>query len=161
MTYGQELRTKRYRIGLGWRNSRAALRVYVLTEFVYCPRAGICAHETERDEEDDSPPLSFFSFNPLYTIPEIETALQRALTEMTWYIAVAAFSAVLAAWLTLWIDKLVGIAGWFGLLWFLTFAVQRGVIAFQLNQQLKQCERARTGNQIRTCRMCKTFTGGT
>lgn len=115
-----------------------ALCVYVLTEFVYCPRAGICAHETERDEEDDSPPLSFFSFNPLYTIPEIETALQRALTEMTWYIAVAAFSAVLAAWLTLWIDKLVGIAGWFGLLWFLTFAVQRGVIAFQLNQQLKQ-----------------------
>lgn len=114
------------------------LGVYVLTEFVYCPRAGICAHETEREEEEDSLSLSFFSFNPLYTLAEIEAALQRAINEMTWYAAGAAFSAVLAVLLSVWIDKLVGIAGVFGLLWFLTFAVQRGVIAFQLNEQRKR-----------------------
>jgi hypothetical protein len=115
-----------------------ALGVYVLTEFVYCPRAGLCAHETEHDEEEDSPPLSFFSFNPLYSLAEIEAALQQAISEMTWYVGGAAFSAVLAVLLSIWIDKLVGIAGVFGLLWFLTFAVQRGVLAFQLNQQRKQ-----------------------
>lgn len=114
------------------------LGVYVLTEFVYCPRAGICAHETERDEEVDLPPLSFFSFNPLYSLAEIEAALQQATNEMTWNLMGAAFSAVLAVLLTLWIDKLVGIAGWFGMLWLLTFAVQRGVIAYQLSQQRKQ-----------------------
>src|SRR5471032_1623698 len=95
-----------------------ALGVYVLTEFVYCPRAGLCAHETEHDEEEDSPPLSFFSFNPLYSLAEIEAALQQAISEMTWYVGGAAFSAVLSVLLSIWIDKLVGIAGVFGLLWF-------------------------------------------
>lgn len=113
------------------------LGVFVLTEFVYCPRAGLCAHETGSDEEEDSPPLSFFSFNPLLSIPEIEAALQRAISEMTWYIAGAAVLAIVAVLLSIWIDRFVGIAGVFGLLWFLTFAIQRGVQAFQLNQQRK------------------------
>ena len=60
------------------------------------------------------------------------------MSELTWYAAGAAFSAVLAVLLSIWVDKFVGIAGVFGLLWFLTFAVQRGVNAFQLNQQRKQ-----------------------
>ena len=75
-----------------------ALGVYVLTEFVYCPRAGLCAHETEHDEEEDAPRLSFFSFNPLYSVAEIEAALQRTMSELTWYAAGAAFSAVLAVY---------------------------------------------------------------
>jgi hypothetical protein len=114
------------------------LGVYVLTEFVFCPRAGLCAHETGHNEEENSPPLSFFSFNPLYTLGEIEATLQRAISEMTWFVAGAGFSAVLAALLTVWINKFVGFAGVFGVLWFLTFAMQRGIHAFQLNQQRKQ-----------------------
>lgn len=64
------------------------LGVYVLTEFVFCPRAGLCAHETGHNEEENSPPLSYFSFNPLYTLGEIEAALQRAISEMTWFVGV-------------------------------------------------------------------------
>lgn len=113
------------------------LGVYVLTEFIYCQRAGLCAHETGTDEEEDLPPVSFFSFNPLYSIPEIEAALQQAITELTWCVAGSAVSAILAVVLSIWINKFVGIAGIFGLLWFLTFSVQRGVQAFHLHQQRK------------------------
>ena len=80
------------------------LGVYVLTEFVFCLRAGLCAHETGRDE-DEEPPLSFFSFNPLYSLPEIEASLQQAVNEMTWYLGGAALSAVLAVILSLWFGK--------------------------------------------------------
>ena len=116
-----------------------SLGVFVLTEFVYCPRAGLCAHETgrEEEEEEDSPPLSFFSFNPLLSIPEIDAALQRAIGDMTWYVAGAALSAIVAVLLSIFVNRFVGFAGVFGLLWFLTFAAQRGIQAFQLNQQRK------------------------
>lgn len=114
------------------------LGVYVLTEFVFCHRAGLCAHETEREEEDDSPALSFFSFNPLYSLPEIEAALQRAVTDTTWFVGGAALSALVSVLLSLWIDKLIGVAGLFGVLWFLTFAVQRCIHAFRLNHQRNQ-----------------------
>ena len=116
------------------------LGVYVLTEFVFCPRAGLCTHETGHEQDEELPPRSFFSFNPLYSLPEIEASLQQAVSELTWYLGGAAVSAVLAVILSLWIDKLVGVAGAFGILWFLTFAVQRGIHALQLNQQRKQAQ---------------------
>ncbi len=114
------------------------LGVYVLTEFVFCPRAGLCAHETQREEEDESPPPSFFSFNPLYSLPEIDAALQRAMNETTWYAAVAGISVVVAILLSVWVDKLVGATAVFGMLWFLVFAVQRGIHVFQLNRLRNQ-----------------------
>jgi hypothetical protein len=113
------------------------LGVYVLTEFVFCPRAGLCAHETGREEEEEGPPLSFFSFNPLYSLREIEASLQQAVNEMTWYLGGAALSAVLAVVLSIWFGKLIGVAGAFGMLWFFAFALQRGIDVLRLNNQRK------------------------
>ncbi len=113
------------------------LGVFVLTEFVYCARAGLCAWETGH-EEVDMPARSYFFFNPLYSLAEIEAALQRTVTELTWFMAGAAFSAALAAALAVLINPTIGLVAAVGVIWFLGFAGLRGIRAAQLNHQRKQ-----------------------
>ena len=52
------------------------LKVHALAESIFCPRAGILAHENQREEDDDEPPS-------LYTLPKYElAAIEQALVEL-------------------------------------------------------------------------------
>ena len=115
-----------------------ALGVYALTEFVYCPRAGLCTFETGHEEKDDIPPLSFFAFNPLYSLAEIEADLEKALNEMTWLLLCGAFSAGLGFLVSVFFDKLLGLVGVIPLAWFCYFAANRGMRALHLQRQRKE-----------------------
>src|SRR5262245_39357511 len=52
------------------------LGVYVLTEFVFCPRAGLCAYELAREEAESSLPAAGKRAR-YYTLQDIEAALVR------------------------------------------------------------------------------------
>lgn len=69
------------------------LGVHVLTEFMFCHRAGILAYEERRDDpgqELDAPPR--LDYLPDFSVREIQDALQRTWTRI-W--AAALFSAVI------------------------------------------------------------------
>jgi len=120
------------------------LGVYVLTEFAFCPRAGLCAFETKRDERDDSPPLSFFSYDPLFRLEDIETALQETFRELTIYSFAAFVTAAAGLLLSRHVDDLLGlVVGVVGVLWLSVFLVQKSVRAFKLLRQRREALAAR------------------
>lgn len=114
------------------------LGVFVLTEFVFCPRAGLCAHESGFEEKEELPPVSFFSFDPLYSLSEIETGIEQAMNELLWHAAGVALSAGGGLLLSLLVDPFLGLAGVLGLIWFLTFATRCGIRLHRLNEQRKE-----------------------
>jgi CRISPR/Cas system-associated exonuclease Cas4 (RecB family) len=120
------------------------LGVYILTEFAFCPRAGLCAYETKGNEPDDSPPLSFFSYDPLYRLSDIEIAIEQAYREMI-PLAIAAFiSAVVGLMLSIFVNDILGFAvGTIGVLWFGVYIVQKCVRVFRLLRQRKEALTAR------------------
>ena len=67
------------------------LGVYVLTEFIFCPRAGTIAHETGQDESaEDLGPVKL-DYMPEYDLHEIERALQELKGQLwLWGISVVA-----------------------------------------------------------------------
>jgi len=76
------------------------LTVHALTEFVFCPRAGLIAVETNSLEEHDKPP-SNLDFSLPYTIDELEYRLARNLNRL-WLLggvsAIVLFAGIFAAW---------------------------------------------------------------
>ena len=87
----------------------AKLGVHCLSEFVYCPRAGLCLHEQDQEYVDpaDTPNLGYL---PIYERAELERSL-KAILDQFWGILAAGTLAVsacgLMAWLTGW-----AILGW-------------------------------------------------
>ena len=67
------------------------LGVYVLTEFIFCPRAGVIAHEAGQDESaEDLGPVKL-DYMPEYDLHEIERALQELKGQLwLWGIGVVA-----------------------------------------------------------------------
>lgn len=59
------------------------LGVYVLSQFVYCPRAGVCAFENRQEHEDEPPPVNL-DYLPLYDLRELNRCLEATLKTMTW-----------------------------------------------------------------------------
>jgi hypothetical protein len=120
------------------------LGVYVLTEFAFCPRAGLCAFETKGDEPSDMPPLSFFSYDPLYRLHDIEIALEQAFKELLLYSFAAFMAATGGALLWLFVDDLLGLAvGVVGVLWLSVFVLQKSIRAFRLLRQRREALAAR------------------
>src|SRR5947209_1200704 len=69
------------------------LGVHVLTEFVFCPRAGLIELEKEtRDEGDESQrePWANLSYVPLYDLSEIDERIQKGLRRIRWLLFAAA-----------------------------------------------------------------------
>ncbi|MCI0402396.1 MAG: hypothetical protein L0212_02600 [Acidobacteria bacterium] len=107
------------------------LGVYVLTEFVFCPRAGLCALGAEREEEEEPPP-AWGRWPAYYTLREIEGGLVRAFR----HVWVLLFLTV-AAGVSGVVLEHVAVAYWpLGLgaacLWFGLCTAQRGVLIVAL-----------------------------
>ncbi len=76
------------------------LTVHALTEFVFCPRAGLIAVETNSLDEHEKPP-SNLDFSLPYTIDELEYRLARNLNRL-WLLggvsAIVLLAGIFAAW---------------------------------------------------------------
>ena len=73
--------------------------VHVLTEFVFCPRAGLIAYEQQANDEDEepaSPQLSYRRGGLYWSMRQIKTQLIRQLTQM-WLLAASSVALVVAA----------------------------------------------------------------
>lgn len=79
------------------------LGVHVLTEFIYCPRAGLVAFEAQVEDSGDDERPGRLDYLPRYDLQNIEAALQRALQRFALLAGVLVFvgiftAAVMAAW---------------------------------------------------------------
>ncbi len=88
------------------------LKVHAIAESVFCPRAGILAHENQQQEDDDEPPS-------LYTLPKYELAAieqmlrelkERCLKEVWRFLGLALLGPLMAALGQYWALVLIGIA---------------------------------------------------
>jgi len=60
--------------------------VYVLSQFVFCPRAGVCAYETRNDFPDEEPLPAQLDLLPRFDIHEIENTFSEAVSRLTWLV---------------------------------------------------------------------------
>ncbi len=85
--------------------------VFVLSEFIFCPRAGLCAYETADGGDVDQSVPPNLDYVPQYDLPLIDNALHEAMTRI-WPLAVAAgvaaFVAIVLAFFARW--EVVGLA---------------------------------------------------
>jgi hypothetical protein len=97
------------------------LSVYVLTEFLFCPRAGLCAYESDEKAQDREPPRASLGYFPLYDLVEIENALLKSVFEFRLFSALAVVAAISAAALHWFVDPalamfaVAGSAGFVGM----------------------------------------------
>lgn len=54
--------------------------VYVLSQFVFCPRAGVCAFEGHRKGDSEDPPNICLDYMPRYDLYEVEKSFNGRLT---------------------------------------------------------------------------------
>lgn len=95
----------------------AELNVYVLTEFVFCPRAGLCSHEQPK-EIDDPEGKPSANYLPIHDPNELELMLKELLRQLlNIFLGGGAATLLLAlmAWMSGWL-ALWGIAAGVGLL---------------------------------------------
>lgn len=119
-----------------------ALGVHVLTEFVFCPRAGLCAYETGGNETEETPPLSFFAISPMYSLAELEAALNQTINELRWFMIIAAITSVLGLILAEFLHLWVGLSSLIVTAYFLILAAVRGFLAYRLHRQLREARAA-------------------
>ena len=81
-------------------NAGAPLSVYALTEFVFCPRAGLVAMENEWSQEPDDARVNLGFYLP-HNLADLELHLNHALNRLWLWGPVAAL-AVIATLLALW-----------------------------------------------------------
>jgi hypothetical protein len=102
------------------------LGVYVLTEFVFCPRAGLCAYGAERTDEEEPPP-AWGRWPAYYTLHEIEGALVQTFRQL-WVLLFLTVAAGVSAVI---LDRLAvafwPLGLWAACLWFGLCTAQRGV----------------------------------
>jgi hypothetical protein len=79
------------------------LTVHALSEFVFCPRAGILTVETRADV-DDQQPRANLDFSLPYTIEEMEQRLQRNLNRL-WLLGAATCAVLVGAALAVWTGR--------------------------------------------------------
>lgn len=73
------------------------MKVHALSEFVFCPRAGVIAHELAGDDQIDEPPKRFnIDYAPPFHLPGIEEAIGRLTDSLTKW-GLAALVVLLAA----------------------------------------------------------------
>ncbi len=77
------------------------LGVYVLSQFVFCARAGVCAYETRQEAADDEPLPAQLDYLPRYEIYDIETAFSEKVSTLTWYVGGLLFSLAAGSFLAL------------------------------------------------------------
>jgi hypothetical protein len=65
--------------------------VYVLGQFVFCPRAGVCAYESRQEWADEEPLPAQLDFLPRYEIHDIERAFSETVSKLTWILAALLF----------------------------------------------------------------------
>lgn len=100
----------------GFGDRRGWLTVHTLSEFVFCPRAGVIAYDNQQMDEVDSKPLRFnLDYLPDYSVALIEEAFKHQLRDL-WrlvfhLLGVIAFNILLYRW-----GWLIGIAAGAGLL---------------------------------------------
>ena len=58
--------------------------VHVLTEFLYCPRAGIVAYESQPDDDGEDERPGRLDYLPRYDLANIEAVLMRSLHSLFW-----------------------------------------------------------------------------
>jgi hypothetical protein len=61
--------------------------VYVLSQFAFCPRAGLCAYEANQEWTEDDPLPAQLDFLPRYDIRRVENAIGECVTKLTWFVA--------------------------------------------------------------------------
>ena len=119
------------------------LSVHVLSEFVYCPRAGLCLYEQDADHDEPQEDVNLF-FLPMHEPQELGLLLESLMRQFQWILfgGLGGFVLLLfAAW-------------WFGgmVLWLATAAIlaltawglyDRGYWAYMTQQQLQMWQDAR------------------
>ncbi|MCI0459836.1 MAG: hypothetical protein L0Z62_23040 [Gemmataceae bacterium] len=72
------------------------LGVYVLTEFVFCARAGLCAREAAQEEDQEPASPAWGAWSRSYTLDELERALAETFRRFWVLLAVTLLTAVSA-----------------------------------------------------------------
>lgn len=115
------------------------LGVYVLTEFIFCARAGLCAFEKGNTEEEAETTLVNVDYLPSYDLREIEAALEKTLNEM-WLLILSIVGTGLLAGLLSWLlHPGVICAGFLVMAWFACFATLRLRVVYTLMQRRQLC----------------------
>jgi len=81
------------------------LSVHGLSEFVFCPRAGLCLYEQDGEPEDDEPEADV-SYLPIHEPRELELALETLMRQFLWVLGgglAGSLVLMVTAWLTGWI----------------------------------------------------------
>lgn len=82
--------------------------VHVLTEFVFCPRAGIVAHEQRRnDPGQDVDAARRLDYLPDFSVREIQDALQRTWTRIWYGLALGLLAGITLLLMTFHVDWIV------------------------------------------------------
>lgn len=74
--------------------------VHVLTEFIFCPRAGLITFETKQEDDDDDRELqgqqrAQLTYRPYYSLKPIEESLEKALNDLRRLPIIAGGAAIL------------------------------------------------------------------
>lgn len=67
------------------------LGVHVLSQFVFCPRAGVCSYEARQEVADDEPSPAQLDLLPRYDIHDIENAFSEGVTRLTLIVSAMLF----------------------------------------------------------------------
>lgn len=74
--------------------------IHVLSQFVYCPRAGVCAHETRQCDLDEEPLPANLVDLPQYELSQIEEGFARAKSQLLIVVGAVMFVAALGFYVT-------------------------------------------------------------
>lgn len=107
------------------------LGVYVLTEFVFCPRAGLCAYESQdwQFEEEQPRPSNYV---PDYSLEDIERALAQVLNEVGKLALLILLSFAVGVVLTRYVHRHAAYLAIAAIIWFGFFVVLKLRVAWIL-----------------------------
>jgi hypothetical protein len=118
------------------------LGVYCLTEFVFCPRAGLCTHEQEKEYLEEEPHANVY-YLPIHDRAELERTL-KSLFEQFWRIVLGGIIATVLCGVVAWVTGLtiLGILAMVVAIVTVVALVERGFWAFRVTQYLAIWKRA-------------------
>jgi len=115
--------------------------VHVLTEFVFCPRAGLCAFESQdwQFEGEEQQPSNYV---PDYHLDEIDRALALVLNEIGKLAILIVLSFAIGVVLTRYVHRHAAFLGISAIVWFGFFVVLKLRVAWILARRRKQADTA-------------------
>lgn len=117
------------------------LGVHVLTEFLYCPRAGLVAFESDRDDDGEEWGIAKLDYLPLYDARRMRQELNRSFTQL-WRLVALLITVLLLMWQLRGLGIFILVPGLWGM-----GAVTRSLFATistisELGQELQRAESA-------------------